>query len=71
MITREQIAKRLNIDEQAPWRILLLDRVEALIREAVEAERWACYEISEEYWGHGSRTADNICMKIKARGETK
>ena len=37
-MNREQIAARLNMDEMAPWRVRVLDEVEAIVREAVEAE---------------------------------
>jgi len=38
-MNRGQIAARLNMDEMAPWRVRVLDEVEAIVREAVEAER--------------------------------
>jgi hypothetical protein len=46
-MNREQIAARLNMDEMAPWRVRVLNEVESIVREAVEAEREACAKVVE------------------------
>jgi hypothetical protein len=69
-MTRDEIIKQMGWPSNANVAISdLVDRVEAAVRKAEEAEREACAKLCEE-WGAWNNTAQDVAAAIRARGET-